>query len=44
MDREAWWATVYGVAKSHRLLSDHHSLTHSQDRVASVMHWDEKPK
>ena len=26
MDREAWWATVYGAAKSRTQLSDFHSL------------------
>ena len=29
MDREAWWATVLGIAKSWTRLSDSHSLTHS---------------
>ena len=44
MDRGAWRASVYGVTKSHTLLSNHHSLTHSPERVVSVMHWGEKPK
>ena len=28
MDRGAWWATVYGVAKSWTRLSDKHTHTH----------------
>ena len=28
MDREAWWATIHGVAKSQTRLSDKH--THTQ--------------
>ena len=27
MDRETWWATVHGVAKSQTRLSTHHSFT-----------------
>ena len=30
MDREAWWAPVYGVTKSQTRLSDYYSLTHSE--------------
>ena len=29
MDREAWWATVRGVAKSRTRLSDSHIHTHT---------------
>ena len=28
MDREAWWATVYGVAKSRTQLNNFHSKSH----------------
>ena len=28
MDRGAWWATVYGVAKSQTRLSNQHTHTH----------------
>ena len=33
MDRGAWWATVYGVAKSWTRLSDKHTHTHTHTHI-----------
>ena len=34
MDRGAWWATVYGVAKSWTWLSDKHTHTHTHTHLS----------
>ena len=38
MDREAWWATVRGVAKSRTQLSDSHIHTHTQTHTHTYTH------
>ena len=35
MDRETWWATVCGVAKSQTQLSDSHRHTHKAPRIST---------
>ena len=40
MDREAWWATVYGVAKSQTWLSNSH--THIHIYVCGCENWTKK--
>ena len=37
MDRETWWTTVHGVAKSHTQLSDTHTHTHSVSLLLSTV-------
>ena len=36
MDREAWRATVYGVAKSQTQLSNSHTHTHTHTHLCNV--------
>ena len=38
MDREAWWATVRGVAKSRTRLSDSHTHTHTHKAYILILH------
>ena len=38
MDRGAWWATVYGVAKSRTWLSDWHTDTQTHTHPSCVVH------
>ena len=38
MDREAWWATVHGVAKSRTWLTDSHTHTHTHSQLEGF--WD----
>ena len=43
MDRGAWWATVYGVAKSWTRLSMHtHSQAHTYMKFKEILIWAEK--
>ena len=33
MDREIWWTTVHGVAKSRTQLSNQHTHTHTHEKI-----------
>ena len=38
MDREAWWATVHGIAKTQIQLSDFHTHTHTHTHTQTQIH------
>ena len=43
MDRLAWRATVHGVGKSQRRLSDYHSLTIRKKKRETLVKYSDSP-